>query len=51
MRYGVGKGYHVVTALDCGEKVTVLAHVKGWARVRSNQYEGYISEEFLTNQK
>ena len=51
MRYGAGKGYHVVTALDCGEKVTVLAHVKGWARVRSNQYEGYISEEFLTNQK
>ena len=51
MRYGAGTGYHVVTTLDYGTQVTVLASVQGWARVRCGSYEGYINETFLTSKK
>ncbi|MBQ9325245.1 MAG: SH3 domain-containing protein [Clostridia bacterium] len=51
MRYGAGTGYHVVTALDFGTRVTVLTHVQGWARVRCGNYEGFINEKYLTTEK
>lgn len=49
MRYGAGTGYEVVTKLDNGTEVEVLASIKGWARVRCGSWEGYIDEQFLSD--
>ena len=49
MRYGAGTGYDVVTKLDNGTQVEVLASIKGWARVRCGSWEGYIDEQFLSD--
>ena len=48
VRYGAGSGYDIVTTLPDGTEVIVLGTVKGWARIRCDNVEGFIDLQYLT---
>ncbi|MBQ8160985.1 MAG: SH3 domain-containing protein [Clostridia bacterium] len=48
VRYGAGTTYHVMTTVQPGTEVQVLAVQSGWARVRFDDKEGYIDVNYLS---
>ncbi|MBR2287741.1 MAG: SH3 domain-containing protein [Clostridia bacterium] len=50
VRYGAGKGYDTAAKLTDGTEVTVIGSVKGWARIRCGDIEGYIDEQYLRSE-
>ncbi|MGE6377924.1 SH3 domain-containing protein [Peribacillus muralis] len=41
----------IITRLSKGTKVTVYSEAKGWAKVKANGKDGYVSTKYLSNAK
>ena len=39
---------NIISSFDQGEEVTVIAETPNWYKVRKDDYEGYVSKEFLS---
>ncbi|WP_193224541.1 SH3 domain-containing protein [Bacillus sp. B1-b2] len=50
MRKAASKSSTILTKLSAGTKVTVLSESNGWAKIKVNNVEGYVSSEYLTTQ-
>ena len=47
MRTGAGTSYSVITTIPSGTVVDVLSTSNGWAKIKYNGQEGYVSETYL----